>query len=311
MDIFLDLLAKLLPIYSIIGLGFWLTRKFSIDKDSVVKLLIYLIAPVVIFNGVYELDLSLKILLLPGIFYIVSSTLAILTFVLTKNNKLSKMRGILAFTAGSGNTGYFGLPVAVAVFGESAVGLAVLCTFGFVMYENTTGFFLAAKANNTAKQAIKKILSLPMLYAFTAAVILNFADIDLGGIYRDFVPNFRGAFVILGSFVVGSALAGITRTDVDLRAMRQAFMTKFIIWPVIIGSLIQLDKTFWQVFTSQPGVYGVAFLMSIVPLAANTVAYATLLKEEPEKTAFMVFVSTVIALAYIPLLVALVLPRLV
>lgn len=311
MDIFLDLLTKLLPIYLIIGLGFLLTRKFSIDKDSIVKLLIYLIAPVVIFNGVYELDLSLKIILLPGIFYLVSSTIAILTFVLTKNNKLSKMRGILAFTAGSGNTGYFGLPVAVAVFGESAVGLAVLCTFGFVMYENTTGFFLAAKANNTAKQAIKKILSLPMLYAFTAAVILNFADIDLGGIYRDFVPNFRGAFIILGSFVVGSALAGITRTDVDLRAMRQAFLTKFIIWPVIIGSLIQLDKAFWQVFTSQPGVYGVAFLISIVPLAANTVAYATLLKEEPEKTAFMVFVSTVIALAYIPLLVAVVLPSLV
>lgn len=45
-------------------------------------------------------------------------------------------------------------------------------------------------------------------------------------------------------------------------------------------------------------------LISACPLAANTVAFATLLKTEPEKAGVAVLLSTVFALFYIPALVA-------
>lgn len=308
MSVFVTLILKLLPIYIVIGLGFWLTRLHKLDKDTLVKILIYLIAPVVIFSGVYSLDLSGKLLLVPLIFFCISSCLATLSFVINKKFKPQSMRGILAFTAGSGNTGYFGLPVAIALFGDSIIGLAVLLTFGFVMYENTVGFFLAARGGYSARESINKLLHLPMLYAFLLALILNFMNISLGSVYESFVPNFRGAYVILGSFVVGAALAGFRRHHVDLPALKRAFIFKFILWPIMVGLLIVLDKNHWQIFNDINNLYNVSFLISLVPLAANTVAYATLLKTEPEKTAFMVFISTIFAIIYIPLMTTYVLP---
>lgn len=310
MDVFFTLITKLLPIYIIICAGFFLTRHHKIDKDSLVKILVYLIAPVVIFHGVYTLELNAKTLLIPLLFFCISSVLALTSFALNRNFKSQSLRGVLAFTAGSGNTGYFGLPVAIALFGESVTGLAVLITFGFVMYENTVGFFLVARGSHTARESIYKLLRLPMLYAFILAVILNFTDIRLGSIYEGFVPNFRGAYVILGSFIVGSALAGFNTSHIDFPALKRAFLFKFVAWPTIVSLLIILDKNIWQIFLDVPNLYGVAFLISIVPLAANTVAYATLLKSEPEKAAFMVFISTLFALVYIPLLVSVLLPRL-
>ncbi len=215
---------------------------------------------------------------------------------MNRSFKPRSLRGVLAFTAGSGNTGYFGLPVAIAVFGEDITGLAVLVTFGFLMYENTVGFYLVARGKHTARDSIRKLLSMPMLYAFTLALILNFAGVKLGSIYEGFVPNFRGAYVILGSFLVGSALAGFSKEHIDKPALKRAFLFKFVLYPVVISSFIVFDQRVTHILSGIPDAYGLAFLISIVPLAANTVAYATLLKSEPEKTAFMVFISTVFAL---------------
>ncbi len=75
MDVFFTLIAKLIPIYVLIGLGYALTKRYKIDKDSIVKLSIYLVAPVVIFHGVYTLDLSGKVLFLPLLFFMVSTAL--------------------------------------------------------------------------------------------------------------------------------------------------------------------------------------------------------------------------------------------
>ena len=78
---------------------------------------------------------------------------------------------------------------------------------------------------------------------------------------------------------------------------------KFIIWPLIVSALIYFDKSFFHIFPS--GSYEVMLLMSITPIAANTVIFASELKVEPEKAAMAVFSSTVIALFYIPLVVSL------
>jgi predicted permease len=42
------------------------------------------------------------------------------------------------------------------------------------------------------------------------------------------------------------------------------------------------------------------FLISIVPIAADTVVFATEFKSHPQKVAITVFLSTIFALIYIP-----------
>lgn len=50
-------------------------------------------------------------------------------------------------------------------------------------------------------------------------------------------------------------------------------------------------------------IYQIAFIESIVPLAANVVAIATLVDAEPEKAAFAVLLSTIFSLIFIPVMV--------
>jgi predicted permease len=49
-------------------------------------------------------------------------------------------KNILAFAAGTGNTGYFGIPAATALFGDAALSPVVLCILGVILYEHSVGF---------------------------------------------------------------------------------------------------------------------------------------------------------------------------
>ncbi len=311
MDVFFDFVYKLLPIYLLIGAGFLIGKRLSVKKETISNLLIYLVAPVVIFHAVYTTELTRQTLLLPVIFFVLCSAIALSSYLVNAQVKPAPLRGMLAFAAGSGNTGYFGLPVALALFGEDAIGLVVLCIFGYLIYETTIGFLLIAKGDHTLKESFKKLLKLPILYAFLLAVVMQQLGISLGSVYADFVPNFRGTYVLLGSLLVGIALSELTRAHADVTTVVRSFIPKFVLWPLVVIGLILIDKSYTHIFVGRDDVYQVAFLMSIVPIAANTVVYAAFLKAEPERAALIVFTSTIFAIIYIPLMTSFVLPMLI
>nr|CAD7415397.1 unnamed protein product [Timema poppensis] len=55
-------------------------------------------------------------------------------------------RNILAFSSGSTSMGYFGLPIAMALFDEDSVSVYVVCYIGMALFENSLGFYIAANA---------------------------------------------------------------------------------------------------------------------------------------------------------------------
>lgn len=310
MSQFVDFILKLLPIYLLIGAGFVMGKRLPVKRDTISNLLIYLIAPVVIFNSVYTTRLSLQTAILPVMFFVLCSAMGLFAYWFNASLP-TKQRGVLAFAGGSGNTGYFGIPVALALFGEASVGLVVLCVFGFLVYETTLGFVLISRGTHTVRESLEKLLRLPIVYAFLLGVFAQLLQLNMGQIYRDFVPNFRGAYVLLGSLLIGVALSELTRAHAEVSLMLRAFFTRFVVWPVISIAMILLDRTYFGVFAGRTDIYQVVFLMSVVPIAANTVAYATFLKSEPERAAFIVFTSTIFAIVFIPLMTSLVLPHVV
>lgn len=311
MELFLGFVSKLIPIYLLIAAGFLIGKKLPVKRESISSLLIYLVAPVVIFNSVYTTKLNKQTILLPILFFVLCSSIALLTYFANYNVKPSAARGLLAFSGGSGNTGYFGIPVALALFGEEAVGLVVLCVFGFLVYETTVGFLLFARGKHSMAESINKLVRLPVLYAFLAGVVTQLAGLELGSVYENFVPNFRGAYVLLGSLLIGIALSELTKAHAGINTLLRSFIPKFVVWPLIVCMAIAVDKNYTHFFVDRNDIYQVMFLMSIVPIAANTVAYATFLKAEPERAAFIVFTSTIFAILYIPLMTSFVLPLIV
>lgn len=300
MFIFFTLLAKLFPLYVIILFGYIAGKFLNVKKEAIASLLIYTIVPVVIFVGVASTELNQNIILLPILFFALGSFIALLAFYLAGFIWKDATRNVLAFTSGTGNTGYFGIPVAIAIFGNDVIGIVSLIFLGIVLYETTLGFFLMARGNFTIKKSLIKLLTLPILYAYFLGLLVNLSHIQLGSIFFDTAANFRGAFTILGMMIIGMGLADIKKIEFDFKFIGLTFLIKFAVWPLLMILLIFLNSTFFKIFDNS--LDKILLLMAIVPLAANTVSYATLLKAKPEKASLAVLLSTFFALFYIPLI---------
>jgi len=306
MEIFLGLIFKIAPLYFVVFLGYLAGKYLDVKKESVAALLIYFIAPLVIFNGVVTASFDYSVILLPLLFFTVATVFSLVFYNIGKLFWQGAEKNVLAFTAGSGNTGYFGLPLVLALFGDQYLSIAVLTTLGLVLYENSVGYYFIARGNFSPKDAAMKVLKLPTLYAFVVGVVFLALHFSFNDTIASLFSNFRGAYSVLGMMLVGLGLAGITRASVDSTFLSAAFSAKFIVWPVAVMGLIYLDSTHFHLLSAF--MYPVMLLLSIVPLASNTVAFATQLKAIPEKAAFTVLASTLFALLYIPLFVAFVFP---
>lgn len=147
MEIFWILLAKLVPLYLMIGLGYIASRFLAAQKETFGRILIYIITPAVVFYGTATANLDAGNLLLPLVFFAVACANCLLFLGAGKrafNGRTEK--NILAFAAGSANVGYFGLPVALALFDSQIFAMAVLSVMGLILYENTVGFLLLPMA---------------------------------------------------------------------------------------------------------------------------------------------------------------------
>lgn len=304
MNILLTLLFKLLPLYLIIFLGYLLGRFYKIDRISIAKILIYIIAPIIIFNGIAKAQLTLATISLPLLFLIVGTILCLSFYYFAKKIWRGAEKNIIAFTAGTANTGYFGLPVAIILFGDSIVPYAVLIILGTVLYENVIGLYIIGKGRYSSHESIKHLLKLPNIYACFLGFSANLLHLHFGSNYNMFITNFQSCYVVLGMLLIGLGISELHKVKFDWQFTVIAFAAKFLAWPILIWTAIQTINYFIPNFYTQQ-LSDILLVMTLVPLAANTVVYATALNLHPEKTALTVLLSTMFTLFYMPLMLLL------
>ena len=298
MDIFLELLVKLLPIYMLMILGYIAGKYLRVQKEAIANVLVYILSPVVIFFGVLNTKLSVGTLSIPILFFGVSCVVAGLMYILSGIFWKDTTRNTLAYIAGSSNSGFFGIPVVVAIFGPDAIGLAALAVIGTTLYLNTVGFFIAAKGEHSSRESVLKVLKMPIIYAFSLGLLAQAVQIQPNETYLELANNFNGAFIILGMMLVGIGLSEIKKIKMDLRFISFAFFSKFIVWPFIVSAIILVDSWLFGIYDQR--LQQIIFILAFVPIAGNIVAYTAILKSHPEKSALAVFLTTIFALVLIP-----------
>lgn len=301
MSVFFILLFKMLPLYLLILLGFLAGKFLKLKKERIAVLLIYFIAPVIVFKGVMKADIIASNLSLPFLFLGLGILISLLFLFLSKFIWKDSTKNIIAFTSGTGNTGYFGLPVAIALFGNDYLSLMVLALLGTVLYENSLGFYLVARGHHSKAESFKRLLKLPTIYAFFIALVLNLSGVKFGSMYENVTYGFQLIYTLFGMMIIGLGIASMLKIEFDFKFITVAFLAKFLVWPLTVLFIIFINNNFLHFYSTE--VQKIMILISIVPLAANTVSYATLLKIHPEKSAMAVLLSTIFALFYIPLMV--------
>lgn len=302
-ELFLEIFYKVIPLYFSILLGYIGGRFVRVKRADITRLVFYMLTPLIVFNGVLYTPLSVAVLTLPLATYVVSCLLALLFYWISSFIWKDNSKNILAYTAGSGNTGYFGLPLAIMLFDNVGEGIYIVGLMGLALYESTLGFYLLAKGRFRTKDSLIKVLTLPTVHAFILGIILNSLGVTFGTMFHDFMDQIKGAYTILGMMVIGLGIAALKTFRIDWKFIGVSFIAKFVAWPIAAFTIIALDRLVFGIF--DPVMYQALLLLSIVPLSVNTVIVATLLDAQPNKAATSVMLSTLFAMFYVPLMVVL------
>jgi len=287
-------------------LGFIASRFLNVKKDTIAAILIYIIGPVVFFTASYRVKFDISMVVIPMIVLFIGGILSFGTYFLGKKVFKDNTLNILAFSAGTGNTGYFGIPLAFMLFDERLANVYVFSVLGSLLYESTIGFFIIAKGSYSVKDSLIRVLRLPAIYAMVLGLCFNFLKIKLSADILNYLDYFKGAYAVLGMMMIGMSLHGLNRMLIDKVFISVALIIKFILFPLVILAVIYMDKLFFQFFNSD--FYKVLFLFGVPPMAGNVVAIATLLKSNPEKAAIAVIISTIVSIFTIPVMVAYLMP---
>jgi len=301
MQLFISLLLAILPLYFLIGIGFIAGKYLHVQKESVARLLIYIIAPAVIFSGVVKAPFDAATIAIPFIFFGISTVVSFVVYKVSRMLFAGTEKNLLGYMAGTGNVGYFGLPVAIAVFGQGIMPLVTVSIIGFQLFENSVGVYIAARGNYSARESIRRIIKLPTIYAFILGIIVHIVNIPTNEWTSWISVQFQGAYTVLGMMLIGIGIASSKHIEFDIKFIASAFASKFLLYPALECIFIALDKTFFHWYG--PVFHALMIFMSVTPKAANTVAFSTEFKIHPDKAATVVFLSTIFALFYIPLAV--------
>lgn len=297
----LPFLFKVIPLYMNIFLGFAAGRITGVHRDTIARLMIYVFVPLVIFNGVINTRLDLTILSLPLVTFAIAAVLCFFFYWLSGFLWQDASKNLVAMSAGTGNSGYFGLPLALLLFDKQGEGIYIMAILGLTIYENTIGFYMIARAKHTASDCLAKLARLPALYALVAGLIFNLLKIQLPDVFTEFMQHIKGAYTVLGMMIIGLGIAGLKGFKIDFKFIGMTFLAKFVAWPLLIVFTIFLDTHLFGVFN--PVINQALMLLSFVPLGANLVVFASLMDIYPEKAAAAVLLSTIVSIIYIPLMI--------
>ena len=299
---FSSLFGKIIPLYLNIALGFLAGKTVKTNRDTIGQLMFFIINPIVIFNGVLYVKIEPSVLSLPLVTYAISSLLCLLFYRCSRTMWDDSSKNLVAYSAGTGNAGFFGLPVALLLLSNQAEGIYILLLLGITLYENTVGYYVLAKGSHPANECIKKVFKLPSLYAFAAALFLNYFKVPIPEIFREFMVHIKGAYIVLGMMIIGLGLAGLPHFKLDKKFIGMTFLAKFFAWPLVVITLNFLDSKFFGFFTND--IHNALMLVAIVPIAVNTIIVASLFDAKPDKAATAILLSTLFALFYVPFMVA-------
>ena len=301
MELFFAILLKIIPLYFLVILGFIAGKYLDVNAKGIGKLIIYIIAPIVIFEAITHASLSFSSLFIPIIAFSISSFIAMIFFYYGKYKWGDSRANVLAIVASEGNTGYFGIPIALLLFDQRVFGIYIMGTVGITLFENTVVFYLTARGRHTVRESIKRLIRLPALYAFVLANLFLYFNITLPSMMDNFISSMRGAYIVLGMMLIGFGISGIKKFSIDYQFITLAFIGKFILWPLLVLVLVMIDYYFFGIYDIN--AHRAFILLSIVPIAANTVVFATALNIYPEKVSTAVLFSTFFGLLYVPIVI--------
>lgn len=303
MSIFFYILGNnIFPIFMLIILGYLLSKKFDLNINTLSKINFYIYVPAFIFVNLYTSPLHwdmLKVLLCAALLLFVYSIIGVV---------VARVRGYDAALTNAfknsvmfNNSGNIGLSLITLVFSsapfvvngktpylDTAVSAQIMILVLQNVSSNTLGFFNAARATTTLKNSIRKIFSMPTIYAVPLALISKLIPYDLttapGWPALVYIKN---GLVAMALLILGVQLA---KTKLDF-GNKEVYISVFI--RLIIGPAAAIAFIF--IFGFRGIVAQTIMIAYSVPTAVNTALIAVECDNCQDFAAQAVMLSTLLS----------------
>lgn len=165
------LIQTVIPIFSIIVVGYAIGKFKKVDIQAFVDLIVYITAPCLIFSSIARSDITLTdFTTIAGAALAIILIMTLATFLLFKLTH-SDRKGLylpMAF----GNTSYLGYPVALFAFGMDGLSRAVVYDIMNSLVIFSLGIYIVHHKNE-----LQEAFKVPLLYAVVIGLVVNLLQI--------------------------------------------------------------------------------------------------------------------------------------
>lgn len=299
LTILLESYLKMTPIFIYVILGV-IAGLLKIEKQTLMKIVIFILTPIVFFNIGLQSNVSVRYLLLPCVVFFTSTTMCFLYLWISKKILADKKSNLMAFAAGTSNSAYFGLPLVYIFFDKEIISAYMLAIIGMSFYEYTVGIYIMARSDYNVKKSIQDVIKLPIIPSFVLGILCHRLNLSIPLIIDDFFDSVQACYMILGLMMIGASLLDIRNTKIDWRFVFLLFSARFITSPVLTLFFVLLDLNWLHLFSQQ--IDHAMLMLSFMPPAVSTIIFANMYRHDDKDASVSVMGGMLLAMVMMPVL---------
>jgi len=289
-------------LFLIMAIGF-LCSKIGILKEANKRVLSDIIVnialPAMIVDAIVSANIDLsspaaKELIIANVLYFVTLFVLANLFAMVTAHKHPD-KGVYQYMVMFGNTGFLGIPLITAMFGQEALFHVASFVLPYHLLSFTYGIYLIRGKNGEGKQSWKSMLTPPAV-ASALSLMLLLLGVELPEFLASTADYIGGMTVPGAMLVVGASLANIPAGDIwkEWRIYANTFFT-LLIRPVIVAVVAGF-------FLTDPLVRGVTVILAAVPVGATATSLCVTYHANEKLASCGIVVSTLLSMLTIPLM---------
>ncbi len=296
------LMSTMIILFAVIIVGYIAGKANFIDNESNKKfstLMLYITSPFLIISSVTTSKPSdvpvniFKVMAIGIVFYAILILFAKLYVKIIPLNEfeLPVYEAAIIF----GNTSFLGYPVFKALLGDSAIFVSTILNLPFNILLFSYGIYLFTKGSKKSKVTLKNLIN-PGFISAILALLIYLTGIKIPFLVSEIFSSVGGITIPLSMLLIGSSLSKVEIGYLlkDIKALIYCVI-KLVILPVIIFFItkaIGLEPYLIKMITINIGF----------PSASMIVMLATQFNKSTRSASIVVFMSTLLSVATIPLI---------
>lgn len=242
------------------------------------------------FWGLTRTKINYDLIMAPLVYLLIIVTTMFILIILAKSFfKDIKDQSILIAAALIGNTGNLGIPLGIAVFGESSIAYTSIINIANVFFIYTFGIYYYARSGYTIKESLISMAKIPIIWVALFALACNYYEFAIPA-YLDTVLEMGSYATIVTQLVIfGIYLSELRIKTIDYRLSLYVSISKLLLLPLVGYCLVDY-------FELSPIVQAILLLQLMLPLAVNNVNIAALYHCKPIVVAGAIVVSSILFL---------------